>query len=43
MDKHDYKNIIAAVNSDTGKQVQFLGDAGGRKNKKAEPKQKTSV
>ncbi len=43
MDKHEYKNIVAAVNADTGKQVQFLGDAGGKKNKKAEPKQKTSA
>jgi hypothetical protein len=39
MDKHEYKNIIAAVTADTGKEVQFLGDAGGKKNKK----QKTSA
>jgi hypothetical protein len=39
MDKHEYKNIIAAVDTDTGKQVQFLGDGGGKKNKK----QKTSA
>src|ERR1039457_3375824 len=31
MDKHEYKNIIAAVTTDTGKEVQFLGDAGGKK------------
>jgi len=33
MDKGDYKKIIAAVNTHTGKEVQFLGDAGGKKNK----------
>ena len=33
MDKHEYKNIIAAVNTRTGKQVQYLGD-GGKKTKK---------
>jgi hypothetical protein len=34
MDKHEYKNIIAAVTADTGKEVQFLGDAGAKtKNK----------
>lgn len=43
MDKHEYKNIIAAVDTDTGKQVQFLGDGGGKKKKKAEPEQKASV
>jgi hypothetical protein len=32
MDKGEYKKIIAAVNTQTGKQVQYLGDAG--KNKK---------
>ena len=35
MDKHEYKNIIAAVDTDTGKQVQFLGDTGKNKNKKS--------
>ena len=43
MDKHAYKNIIAAVDSITGKQVQFLGDGGRKKKKKAEPEQKASV
>ena len=34
MDKHEYKNIIAAVTTHTGKEVQFLGDTGGKaKNK----------
>ena len=33
MDKHEYKKIIAAVNAQTGKEVQFLGD-GGKKAKK---------
>ena len=34
MNKHEYKNIIAAVNTHTGKEVQFLGNAGGKmKNK----------
>jgi hypothetical protein len=32
MDKGEYKKIIAAVNTHTGKEVQFLGD-GGKKNK----------
>ena len=32
MDKGEYKKIIAAVNTQTGKEVQYLGDAG--KNKK---------
>jgi hypothetical protein len=35
MDKHEYKNIIAAVDTDTGRQVQFLGDTGKNKNKKS--------
>jgi hypothetical protein len=30
MDKHEYKNIIVAVNAHTGNEVQFLGDAGGK-------------
>lgn len=34
MDKHQYKNIIAAVTTHTGKEVQFLGD-GGKKKKNA--------
>jgi hypothetical protein len=34
MDKHEYKNIIAAVNTHTGKEVQFLGNAGGKAKKK---------
>ncbi len=33
MDKGEYKKIIAAVNTQTGKEVQFLGDAGKAKNK----------
>ncbi len=32
MDKHAYKDIIAAVTTHTGKEVQFLGN-GGKKNK----------
>lgn len=34
MDKHEYKKIVAAVPAHTGKEVQFLGDA-GKKSKKA--------
>lgn len=33
MDKNEYKNIIAAVTTHTGKEVQFLGDAGGKAKK----------
>jgi hypothetical protein len=33
MDKNNYKKIIAAVNTHTGKEVQFLGDVGKTKNK----------
>lgn len=36
MDKGEYKKIIAAVNTQTGKEVQYLGDAGkNKKTKKA--------
>ena len=31
MDKHQYKNIIAAVTAHTGKEVQDLGNAGKKK------------
>ncbi len=34
MDKHEYKKIVAAAPAHTGKEVQFLGDA-GKKSKKA--------
>src|SRR5271169_7021648 len=34
MDKGEYKKIIAAVNTQTGKDVQFLGDAGGKSKNK---------
>lgn len=33
MDKGNYKKIIAAVNTHTGKEVQFLGDVGKTKNR----------
>jgi hypothetical protein len=33
MDKGEYKKIIAAVNTHTGKEVQFLGDVGKNKKK----------
>jgi hypothetical protein len=38
MDKNEYKKIFEAVKMHTGKEVEFLGDAG--KSKKAENKDK---
>jgi hypothetical protein len=34
MDKHEYKNIIAAVPAHTGKEVQDLGNVSGKKKNK---------
>ena len=35
MDKHQYKNIVAAVPVHTGKEVQDLGNVGKKKNKQS--------
>ena len=40
MDKNEYKKIFEAVKTHTGKEVQFLGDAGKAKNKEDKKKDK---
>lgn len=39
MDKKEYKNIFEAVKTQTGEEVEFLGDANSKENKNAKAKE----